>query len=350
MKHLLKFASAALICALAACSDREEKDWGSLTVIPPESTTVSKHGGEVAFEVSGTARYTPMTSETWCETVMTEKGFNAVFPVNASKDERRVDIAVAAPGFPFFTVTLTQEAGDPSFSIAIEERSKVFGQEGGDVTVLIAGNVEYTVEPSQDWLTVSNITPESFTLSAAANGVSTRDAVVLVRPEGGFQPVTVNVRQSGIALLQNGNFIVDGVKSFEHWEVITSPADAVELLTDQYTPSGVSGAQYYMQRVASIGTSQYEGTVLQKLTDVPDGVYELSCQVAGWTHADLEVSLISIDKAGNEAKTAASLPGGGWRTARHTVTVSGGDGECTVGIRFKALGGQSFKALDFNFK
>lgn len=107
------------------------------------------------------------------------------------------------------------------------------------------------------------------------------------------------------------------------------------LLTHTLPAGSPTGAYYLKNNISA--TSGFEGRVTQKLTNLTDGVYILSCQAAGYpgnSAATDGVYFIVIDKNGNETQQKMTLPGGGWKENSMQINVTGG--ECTIGIYAKS--------------
>jgi hypothetical protein len=177
-----------------------------------------------------------------------------------------------------------------------------------------------------------------------------------VKPAG-FSEITISIKQAGGEVLQNGWFI----NTLDPWNI--SPTEAFKRATDVYLPAGSpAGANYIMNNISA--TDGFEGRLTQHLTDVPDGIYTLSCDVGGYpgsSPATDGIYLIAIDKLGNETQKKLPFPEGSWMSAKYpdrksecelSVTVTGG--ECTVGLYVKAVGGaastMAFKVLNFKFE
>ncbi len=317
-----------------------------------QSLSVGKNGDEIFIPVISTDNYIPMSSEPWCTIgEKTEDGFFFSVNTNTLATTRTVDIVIAAVGFPFYVIKVTQEQGDPNFSIADAELNKTFSQDGGELYVALTTNVEYTVDlPADTWCSVSDITPEGFKLTASSNGDTQRRTSITVRPEGDFPAVTIFVKQSGDPILKNA-FFTDG--KMESWTA-SGTSGLFGLATDAYIAEGSPAGAYYIKN--NIQASEgFEGRVIQKLSNLTDGIYILSCQAAGYPGASAAtdgVWLVAVDKDGVETQQKMTLPGGGWKENSMQVEVKGG--ECTVGIYVKAVGGasstMSFKVMNFKFE
>lgn len=340
-----------LASSFFACSEPEQGINGVFKVDFEQTKAVGNAGETCFVPITATVEYIPMSENpAWCSIgEKTEEGFSFTVLPNTLAGERKFDVVVAAVGFDFYRIKITQAAGEPNFSIEIEERSKTFSQAGGDLTVLVSGNVEYTVESSQAWCVVSDITLESFKITAPANGITQRTASLLVKPVG-FPAVTINVKQAGGEILLNGWF-TGGL--LNNWTA-NGTAGLYSTATDQYIVAGAPAGAYYVKNNL-LAMTGFEGRLTQKLSNVPDGNYTLSAQFAGRPGASPAtdgVYLIAIDKNGNEQQSAVTLPNGGWKLGSFSFNVTGG--EVTVGIYAKAVGGDNstmdFKVMGFTFQ
>ena len=353
MKQYLKISMIVTFALIIFSCDKDNELSGKIfQVDSAQNLTVGKSGGEIFIPVTSTDNYVPMSSEPWCTIgEKTEDGFFFSVNTNALTTTRSVDVVVATVGFPFYIIKVTQEQGDPNFSIADEELNKTFAQAGGELYVTLATNIDYTVDPPTDtWCSISDITANGFKLTASPNDVTQRRTSITIHPNGDFPNVTIIVKQSGNAILQNGFFINN---SMEHWTT-SGTSGLFGLATDAYIAAGSPTGAYYLKNNIS-ATSGFEGRVTQKLTNLTDGVYILSCQAAGYpgnSAATDGVYFIVIDKNGNETQQKMTLPGGGWKENSMQINVTGG--ECTIGIYAKAAGGSastmSFKVMNFDFK
>jgi hypothetical protein len=366
MRRFLKLSTVVtLVVALFSCEDeKKEIPGGTFEVNSPGRISFEKTGGdgEVAVTVTGTLIYVPMSSDTsWCKiTEKTETGFGFSVKANSQKEERTAELVVAATGFPFVRIEVVQAAGDPKFSIATAEQSKSFSQPGGEVAVVIDGNIPYEVASSAAWCTYKDVTPSGFTLVAAPNpNIAQRTASVTLTPAAGFGflPVTVNVRQAGNAVLQNGWFVDD----MNHWET-SGTSDLFKRPTDQYLPTGApTGAHYITHNFNLSVDGGVEGYITQRLTGVPDGSYTFRCDLAGYpgnAPSTDGVYLVAFDKEGQDiARHKCTLPEGSWTSAKsitNEITFNVTDGECTVGVGVVAAGGASstmtFKITNCDFQ
>lgn len=342
----------SIIFLLTACKQDQEIE-KVFEVNFDQTKSIDKTGTTLFVPVVSTDIYVPMSSKPdWCTIgEKTNEGFSFTVLPNTFSTERTFEVVVAAVGFPFYKIAITQAAGDPQFSIGTGELVKTFSQSGSSLQVAIVGNVDYTVESSQEWCTVSEITMTGFKITAPANtGISQRTATLLIKPAGGFPNVTINVKQAGQAILLNGSF-TNG--SMNNWT--TSGTNGLfSLATDQYiAPSSPTGAYYAKNNISA--TLGFEGRLIQKLTNIPDGNYTISCQVAGYPGNSPSTDglyLIVINKSGVESQSKITLPNGGWKANSFSFSVTGG--ECSVGIYAKAAGGltstMSFKVMNFDLQ
>ncbi|MDR2804129.1 MAG: hypothetical protein LBB85_00590 [Dysgonamonadaceae bacterium] len=351
MKIQVYFLTLLAAILFASCESEPAGENKVFKVDFEQSRSVGNQGDTYFVPVTSTDNYVPMSENPgWCTIgEKTAEGFSFSVLPNTLATERSFEVVVAAVGFDFYRIKITQVAGDPHFSIEAEERNKTFAQAGGSLQVKVNGNVGYIVESLQDWCTVSDITTESFKIAASPNGIQQRTATLLVKPAG-LPEVTVNVKQAGGEVLQNGWFINN---SAAHWET-SGTEGLLGLATDQYIVAGAPAGAYYVKNNITAMTG-FEGRLTQKLINIPDGNYTLSGQFAGRPGASPAtdgVWLIAIDKNGNEQRSPATLPNGGWRQSTFSFDITGG--EVTVGIYVKAAGGSSstidFKAMGFQFQ
>lgn len=152
--------SFALI--IFSCNEDNELSGKIFQVDSAQNLTVKKSGDEIFIPVTSTDNYVPMSSESWCTIgEKTEDGFFFSVHTNTLATTRNADIVVAAVGYPFYIIKVTQEQGDPNFSIADEELNKTFAQAGGELYVTLTTNIDYTVDPPIDtWCSISDITPQ----------------------------------------------------------------------------------------------------------------------------------------------------------------------------------------------
>jgi hypothetical protein len=349
MKQLLKLsATMVFTCALLSCGDEEKAPGGSFEVSSASSISFAKEGGDSAVTVTSTVNYVPMSSDTsWCTiTEKTETGFKFSVKANSQNTERTAELVVAAVGFPMARIGVVQAAGDPRFSVATAEQSKSFPQDSSEVTVKVDGNIPYELAGLAEWCTYKDKTPSGFTLVAESNpGIAQRTTSVTITPATGFgfsTPVTISVRQSGTPVLKNGWFI----DNMEPWD--TSNTDGLfKRMTDQYLPTGApTGTNYITHNVSPSREGGIEGYITQKLTNIPNGSYTFSCDLAGYpgnAPTTDGVYLVAFDKDDNEIATfKCTLPQGSWTSAKNItneITVNVTDGECRVGVYVVAAGG-----------
>ena len=339
-----------LVVLFAACSSEEPKDDKVFKVDFAQTKSVGSMGETFDVPVTSTESYVPMASEpSWCAIETHAEGFKVTVLPNNLASERTFDLVVTAVGFTPYKITITQDAGSPGFNIEIEERSKTFSQEGGSMMVLVNGNVEYTVESSESWCAVSDISAQGFKITAPVNGIAPRTAVLQVKPAGGFANVTINVKQSGMTIIKNPSFV--GGK-LDNWTT-SGTENLFTMATDSYiVPNSPEGAHYVTKDFAATPDVAYEGRLIQHITDIPDGKYTLSCQFAGYMKDAEGVYLIFIDKNGTETKKLAAIPGGSWKLTELSCDVTGG--ECSVGLYVKYAQGETtltyFKAMNFDFQ
>jgi hypothetical protein len=358
MKTYFYFLIFLAAISLASCESEPAAENKVFKVDFEQSMSVGKQGDTYFVPVISTDNYVPMSENSdWCTIgEKTDEGFPFTVLSNSLATARTFDVVVAAVGFDFYRINITQEAGDPHFAIAAGERNKTFAQAGGELQVNVNGNVEYTVESSQEWCTVSDITVEGFKITAPPNGVQQRTATLSVRPTG-FPDITVNVKQAGGEVLQNGWFI----NTLTPWTI--SSTDAFKRATDAYLPTGSPSGAHYIANNAN-ATAGFEGRLTQHLVDIPNGIYTLSCDVAGYpgnSPSTDGIYLIAIDKSGFETQKKLPFPSGSWMSMKYPerkgeceLSVNVTEGECTVGLYVKAVGGtastMNFKVLNFKFE
>lgn len=323
MKKFFKFSIIiALTYAMTACS-ADDKNTAIFTINGPKSFSVGKDGGIQSVPVNTTVDYTVTSSERWCAIVDKKTiGFKISVALNETIVPRTANIIVETPGFQSITLAVTQDEGVPFLTVAEDQRIKSFEQVGGEQTVIVSTNVEYTATSSVSWCTIAGKIANSFTVVAAPNDGYKREATIEVSALG-FPSVTITVRQAGGQILKNASLADD----FAYWE--TSGTSNL-FSFNAWKPDFLLGKS--LQRVDSFWGQFYEGRFTQKITDLPNGTYEFSCYVVGGGSGE-ELSMITIDKSGTETRKRVDSWPGDWVLYAMPVTVT--DGECTVGIYAK---------------
>ncbi|WP_448778894.1 BACON domain-containing protein [Bacteroides congonensis] len=348
MKHFIYFTIAICLYTLSACSDHDTIPEDIFQIEGETTYTLSKTGGERTIPVTSTVDYVPLTSDSWVLiTEKTESGVSFSVVENYEIESRKGKIVLAAVGFPFITIEITQEAGSPYLSISSSEKTKSFDKEGGERQVSLNTNANYTVIPSEEWISIDNITASGFTLTATENkDPDTRTADVTIKTDG-LSDVIINISQVGTPQdwqLKNG-WLND---YWNYWK--SSGYDMFELASDQWMPAGCPQGTQYIRRKGTLGQTPTEGRILQTLTNVPNGTYTFSCKVAGDNlDKNDNLSIIAIVD-GVETKQRITEKKS-WGEYSIPVTVT--NGTCQVGIYGNWVGNgnsnMSIKVTGFQF-
>jgi hypothetical protein len=330
---------SALICAMFACTVDDEKA-AIFTIDGPKSFSVGKDGGLQSVPVNTTVDYAVTSSERWC-TIVNKKtiGFKIAVALNETIVQRTATITVETPGFSSITLTVTQEEGVSFLTLPEDQRIKSFEQAGGEQTVMIGSNVEYTATSLESWCEVIEKNATNFKIMVTPNDGFKRETNVIVAAPG-FPSATVTVLQAGGPILKNASLADD----FAYWTVSGTP----DLFAfNIWKPDAVPGKS--LQRKDSFWGQSYEGRFTQTITGLPNGLYEFSCYVVGGG-TDEELSMITIDKHNVETKMRVDSWPGDWVLYTMPVTVT--EGECTVGIytRGGTVSPIWFNVAGFNFE
>jgi hypothetical protein len=313
MKTIFKiFIFTAILSLFISC---KEDDSEAFIFRGEKAMTISKDGGIISVPVSTTVAYSVTPVDPWC-TISGKNaiGFDIVVEFNESVQQRSTNIVVAASGFEPVTVIVTQERGIPFFNMDDNQKRKSFAKEGNSQTITFNTNVDYTVESGENpFCSISEKGKNGFKITVSENQGVKRAETLTVKPEG-FPDIKVVVTQSGGAvILKNGDFTA----GMDNWTATGTP-NTFEVTT--------YGALKTASRTWAVRLTDFEARLVQKVTGIPDGAYELSADVAGGAN---DLHLIFIDKDGNESRQEVKL--GGMSTQVMPVEVVGG--ECTVGFR-----------------
>lgn len=169
MKNIIKhFEFCVVLIALslssfvAACSD-EDTPAEAVIKIPDtvlnSGLTFAKSGGTQKLSVLSNVPLEVMSDQTWCTVTYkgtTERGtstYEVAMDTNPETTDRMATVSVVANGGVAKTITVTQTAAD---GLLIENPLPIeVAAEGGNITVLLQTNGDYTIDIKDSWITRS---------------------------------------------------------------------------------------------------------------------------------------------------------------------------------------------------
>lgn len=197
MKRTLLFCLAAIIALslVSACSRPVPEP--SIEITTPATITVDT-GNSATISFTSNNDWTVVPSETWCKVSPASgpAGKTATVTVtldpNPTYEPRTTTVTVKAGGIEK-TVTVKQEAG---VGLIIDGATFEVPKTGGQLTVPVQANVDYTVTPDANWITVVStkaLQDYTITLECAGNDTGEdRSSKVTVSGGGVSQTFTVN--------------------------------------------------------------------------------------------------------------------------------------------------------------
>ena len=188
-QNLFPIVAAATALVFAACQQvniqNEKPQEPVITNLGEEEIVVEAQGGEALVSFKADAAWTASSSEEWLF-IGQESGEAGFYDVDVYVDANETGDARSA----VITVSLDEKT---SFSVLVSQlQNNVFGvdttplsigSEGGQLTFTVTGNIDYTVSPLADWITVvstKGVVDNTVTLSIAENEGEERSSAVKV--------------------------------------------------------------------------------------------------------------------------------------------------------------------------
>lgn len=204
MKRLFIFLTVAAVACCAACSDDPEVAEPELSLLE-DQVSFDMFGGRSVLEITADAPWMITCDDTWCHTNVTEGSHTKkiVLTVDQSfqPEERTTKVHFFAGGEEKHTLTVTQEKFEPILVLDKNGSSLVAYGTEGDLTVNLQASVEWKVEGTTDWCSVSQTegtksTAVDIMLTDGDDGVRPRSAVLtFVSEMEGVEPQQVTVVQ-----------------------------------------------------------------------------------------------------------------------------------------------------------
>lgn len=196
----------------------------SLTVTPLE-LSFGASGGNQSVTVMSNTSWTISESCDWIAVSPTSGSNNGSFTVTASANTttttRSCSITVSATGTTSKTVVVNQEGATITPTLTVNPTTLSFSISGGNQTVIVSSNVNWTVLENCDWLLVS---PESgsnnsaITVTASANQGVSRTCNITV---------SASSISETIAVTQEGNVGVETYNTDNTFTVYPNPTTGV---------------------------------------------------------------------------------------------------------------------------
>lgn len=185
---ILIVLSAFFAVNFSACTEGGGDPGGEKFTVSPLELTFTSEGGEEPVSVTGTG-WIAVPSADWIEVTETEGGFT-VF-VDVAYEARSGSVTVAKNASETKIVAVTQDA--PT-EIKTSPGSLGFLAAGGVKTVTVNSRLEWTPKAIEDWIEITAIDDDKFTVSVGVNeGIWPRAGSVEV--SNGTETITVPVTQ-----------------------------------------------------------------------------------------------------------------------------------------------------------
>lgn len=188
-QNLFPIVAAATALVFAACQQvniqNEKPQELVITNLGEEEIVVEAQGGEALVSFKADAAWTASSSEEWLFIGQEsgEAGFNDVdvyVDANETGDARSAVITVSLDEKTSFSVLVSQLQNNV---FGVDNTPLSIGSEGGQLTFTVTGNIDYTVSPLADWITVvstKGVVDNTVTLSIAENEGEERSSAVKV--------------------------------------------------------------------------------------------------------------------------------------------------------------------------
>lgn len=146
-------------CALVSCEEDIEVNLD----VTPKEVVIPAEGGSGSFTLTSPVPWTAEPSEDWVK-ISPSSGDQVDVPVvitvsanaNPSETERTAAVKLGVPGFPQSeTVKVIQRGKAPEPAISVSPESGEFEAAGGEVSIAVTANTDWTAAANADWITVS---------------------------------------------------------------------------------------------------------------------------------------------------------------------------------------------------
>ena len=168
-------------------------------VVSPSYLSFPYSGGSKTFTVQTNVNYSYKVSDEWLSIQKSEgedvDTYTVTAEPNASIVPRAITVIFSGEGVSGRTLSVSQ-SGVPRF-LNVSPMSLNFEWDGGSGDISVSSNMEYTVEVSGDWFTLTDNGDGTYHLSATENpSETTRAGTVTFRAEDGSYKAA-SVRQAG---------------------------------------------------------------------------------------------------------------------------------------------------------
>ena len=259
-KHLLYLLPALSLGMLTACHETSENSEPDPTVtdvkVSPEAMTFSATGGTTSLYVQSSVQPTVSCADAWCTVtpVTSTSAITYKYDVTVGNytqtDDRRTTISVSAGGTSY-TVAVTQLATDglivstPSFDVPVA---------GGDITVQLQANGDFTTTISAGWITATGTRADMASYSRSfhvdQNVGSERTATisftlgniteaVTIHQAAAVNDITATARELAKAMAPGWNLgntmeaTADGLSAETYWQKTKTTQQIIDFVASQ---------------------------------------------------------------------------------------------------------------------
>jgi len=177
-----------------------------LNVSEIAATIASKTDTTKAIDVTSNTNWTATSNESWLTVTPKSSSFDSQIIIAASENKTTITrtgtIIVSAIGAGSRTITITQEAGEPTLSVS--NLKSIFSTKIDTISVSVTSNTKWTVSTIDNWVTISAAIDSSnaiVKLYSVANSTIVPRTATIIFSAVGINPESITVYQSADTVL-----------------------------------------------------------------------------------------------------------------------------------------------------
>lgn len=181
MKRFFSLLTVLAVILLSSCNEKQPKEDPVLEAIKTEYS-VDAQGGVIKVDITTNLDITPTSNVDWIECMQTKTLEHKTISINVQANvacEPRTGSVTVKGGDKSLEITISQDGEEVALSAA--ESAYQLPAEGGDITVKVTTNIDYTVSCDADWISrveTKTSRTDVITFTAAPNLGNPREAQI----------------------------------------------------------------------------------------------------------------------------------------------------------------------------
>jgi hypothetical protein len=342
----LAFASLTAVAVTFTACKEDAPEEPLLTVAPTAITATAEGKTEdltVTANTNWTATVTPTEAAAWCTLDKSSGATNATVKVtivaNTTTNQRTATITFSGSDVKSTAVTVTQSAAAVVLSATGVDVTDI-AVAGGNATINVISNVDWTAESNQNWVTITSGNTGSNDGTIALNigentTIESRSATVTVSASG-VEPQMVNITQQALApaLSLNPSTIPDVSATGDNTKTIAVTSNTNWTATSNQSwvtiTSGNTGSNdgtIALNISANTVTESRSATVTVSASGVESQMVSITQQAVAPTLSLNPSTIPNVSADGDNTKTIAVTSNTNWTATSNQswVTITSGN-------------------------